>query len=67
MTFQENGRTLTGTDPETMVYILEGLGVDAVGINCSLEPKKMRPLIERILTVASIPVIVKPNAGLPAI
>ena len=45
MTFQENGRTLTGTDPETMVYILEGLGVDAVGINCSLEPKKMRPLI----------------------
>jgi 5-methyltetrahydrofolate--homocysteine methyltransferase len=65
MNFQENGRTLTGTDPETMVYILEGLGVDALGLNCSLEPKKMIPLVHRLLAVASIPVIVKPNAGLP--
>jgi len=65
MTFQENGRTLTGTDPETMVYILEGLGVDALGINCTLEPKGMKPVVERILKVASSPVIVKPNAGLP--
>ncbi|MCT4620447.1 MAG: homocysteine S-methyltransferase family protein [Marinisporobacter sp.] len=65
MTFQQSGRTLTGTDPETMVHVLEGLGVDALGINCSLGPKEIKPLVEKILKVASIPVIIQPNAGLP--
>ncbi|QZY56073.1 homocysteine S-methyltransferase family protein [Crassaminicella profunda] len=65
MTFQENGRTLTGTTPETMVHVLEGLGVDALGINCSLGPKEIMPLVERILKVANVPVMIQPNAGLP--
>lgn len=65
MTFQQNGRTLMGTDPKTMVFVLEGLGVDALGINCSLGPKELLPIVEEILKYASIPVMVQPNAGLP--
>lgn len=65
MTFQQNGRTLMGTDPKTMVFVLEGLGVDALGINCSLGPKELIPIVDEILQYASIPVMVQPNAGLP--
>jgi 5-methyltetrahydrofolate--homocysteine methyltransferase len=65
MTFQENGRTLTGTDPETMVNIIQGLGVDALGVNCSVGPKDMMGIIEKILAFSKVPVIVQPNAGLP--
>ncbi|WP_207707295.1 homocysteine S-methyltransferase family protein [Crassaminicella thermophila] len=65
MTFQQNGRTLTGTDPTTMVHVLEGLGIDALGINCSLGPKEIKPIIEKILKISTVPVIVQPNAGLP--
>lgn len=65
MTFQENGRTLMGTDPKTMVFVLEGLGVDALGVNCSLGPKELIPILDEILQYASIPVMVQPNAGLP--
>lgn len=65
MTFQEDGRTLTGTDPLTMVNIIQGLGVNALGINCSLGPKEILPLAKEILTYSQIPVIVQPNAGLP--
>lgn len=65
MTFQENGRTLMGTDPKTMVFVLEGLGVDALGVNCSLGPKELMPIVEEILKYSSIPVMVQPNAGLP--
>ncbi len=65
MTFQEDGRTLMGTDPKTMVFVLEGLGVDALGVNCSLGPKELMPIVEEILEYASIPVMVQPNAGLP--
>lgn len=65
MTFQQNGRTLMGTDPKTMVFVLEGLGVDALGINCSLGPKELLPIVEEILQYASIPLMVQPNAGLP--
>ncbi|SHH82681.1 5-methyltetrahydrofolate--homocysteine methyltransferase [Clostridium grantii DSM 8605] len=67
MTFEENGRTLTGTDPLTMVVILESLGVDAIGINCSLGPKEIAPFVKTILEYASVPVMVQPNAGLPKI
>ncbi len=65
MTFQENGRTLTGTDPLTMVNIIQNLGVSALGINCSLGPEEMMPLLPKILEYAKIPVIVQANAGLP--
>ena len=67
MTFEANGRSLTGTDPETMVNILEGLGVDALGMNCSLGPVESRAILEDILRYARIPVMIQPNAGLPEI
>ncbi len=56
---------LTGADPETMVAILEGLGVSALGLNCSLGPDEMLEPARRLVEAASVPVIVKPNAGLP--
>lgn len=65
MTFQSDGRTLTGTDPLTMVNVLEGLGVDALGVNCSLGPEEIIPVVEEILKTATVPVMVQPNAGLP--
>ncbi len=65
MTFQDNGRTLMGTDAKTMVFVLEGLGVDVLGVNCSLGPKELMPIVEEILKYTSIPVMVQPNAGLP--
>ncbi|NLC52445.1 MAG: dihydropteroate synthase, partial [Firmicutes bacterium] len=65
MTFQEDGRTLTGTDPLTMVNVLQSLGVTALGINCSLGPKEILPLVQEVLKFAQVPVIVQPNAGLP--
>lgn len=65
MTYEENGRTLTGSDPLTVVNILEGLGVDCLGINCSTGPEKMVPIIKELIAYASVPVMVEPNAGLP--
>ena len=67
MSFEENQRTFTGCTPESMVMTLEGLGVDAIGINCSLGPKEIKPIIERIVKVANKKVMVQPNAGLPKI
>lgn len=64
MTFGERERTFTGTDPLSMVTLLEGLGVDALGVNCSLGPKEAIPIVEKVLKYSSIPVIVQPNAGL---
>ena len=63
--FGADGKTMTGASPEAMVALFEGLGVDALGVNCSLAPAQMRGVIERILKCSSTPVIVKPNAGLP--
>ena len=65
MSFEENGRTFTGTSLETMAIILEGLGVDAMGINCSLGPVQILPLIKKLRTLTELPIIAKPNAGLP--
>ncbi len=65
MVFGEDGKTMTGTSPEAAVAILEGLGCDAVGVNCSLAPRQMRDIAARMVACASVPVIVKPNAGLP--
>jgi 5-methyltetrahydrofolate--homocysteine methyltransferase len=67
MTFEQNGRTLTGADPTTFVNVVEGLGVDALGVNCSLGPKELKPIVDEILEVASVPVIIQPNAGLPVL
>ena len=65
MIFDEKGKLLTGGDVPSVVALLEGLRVDALGINCGLGPKQMLPILDEIMEYASIPVIVKPNAGLP--
>ncbi|MDR1801302.1 MAG: homocysteine S-methyltransferase family protein [Lachnospiraceae bacterium] len=61
----ENGRLLTGADIRTVIALLEGLRVDALGINCGLGPKTMLPFVKEVISASSIPVIMKPNAGLP--
>ncbi|MBQ4347343.1 MAG: homocysteine S-methyltransferase family protein, partial [Firmicutes bacterium] len=63
--FGEDGRLLTGADVPGTVALLEGLRVDALGLNCGLGPAEMRPLVKELLKYASVPVIVNPNAGLP--
>ena len=63
--YDESGKLMTGADPEAMVALLEGLRVDALGINCSLGPKQMLPTVKKLLECSSLPVIVNPNAGLP--
>ncbi len=63
--YDGSGKTMTGSTPEAMIALLESMGVDAVGMNCSLGPDKMLPIIEKFKKYASVPVIVKPNAGLP--
>ena len=65
--FGEDGKLMTGADPSAMVAMLEGLGADAVGVNCSLGPKKLCGVVKEFLKYASVPVIVKPNAGLPIV
>jgi len=65
MTFQANGRTLTGTSPEIMVNTLEGLNVDVLGVNCSLGPKDLIPIVEKIMTYTHTPVLVQANRGIP--
>lgn len=67
MTFEANHRSLSGCDPLTMVNVLEGLKVDALGMNCSLGPKEMSPIILSLLEKTSFPVIIQPNAGLPVL
>ena len=65
MSFDATGRTFTGCTPASMARTMEGLGADAVGINCSLGPKEMIPMIREIRANTTLPVIAKPNAGLP--
>lgn len=65
LTFEETGRTLFGTDPATAVVVLQSLGVDVIGINCSTGPDKMAELVKAMYEVAYVPILVKPNAGLP--
>lgn len=67
MTFDENERSFTGCMPESMVATIEGLGVDAIGVNCSLGPKQLLPIVKKICKIVTIPVIVQANAGLPDI
>ena len=63
--FDEKGKLLTGGTPRTVIALLEGLGVDAVGINCGLGPVQMKEFVREFVQYASVPVIVNPNAGLP--
>ncbi len=65
MTFEANGRTLYGTDARTAAVVLESLGADAVGANCSTGPAQMQPVVEEMVKYTAIPVIAKPNAGMP--
>jgi len=65
MTFNSDERTVTGTDPENIVLILESLGVEALGVNCSLGPNELKPIVNRILNFSKTPIIVQANAGLP--
>ena len=65
MTFEDNGRTFTGVSLEAMAVTLEGLGVDAMGINCSLGPVEILPMARELRTLTDLPVLIKPNAGLP--
>lgn len=65
MTFEENMRTFTGCCIESMAMTLEGLGADAIGINCSLGPRELKPAVEKLCKCTDLPVIIKPNAGLP--
>lgn len=66
-TYDAKGKLMTGANAEAMVALLEGLGVDAIGINCSTGPIEMLPTVQALCKYASIPVIVNPNAGLPRV
>ena len=63
--YGKDQKMMTGAAPEAMAAMLEGMGADAIGVNCSLGPKQLSPIIRRLLSVSSVPVILKPNAGLP--
>ena len=65
MTFEENQRTFTGVSIECMATVLQSLGVDAIGVNCSLGPEELYPIIEKMAKYTNLPLVVKANAGLP--
>ncbi len=65
LTYNEDGRTLYGTPPETAVVVLQSLGADAIGINCSTGPMEMVDAVKKMAEYATVPIIAKPNAGLP--
>ncbi|MBP5494042.1 MAG: homocysteine S-methyltransferase family protein [Lachnospiraceae bacterium] len=67
VSFDKSGRTLTGTNPETYINVMEGLKVDAIGVNCSLGPKELEPVILTLLEKSHLPVLIQPNAGLPTL
>ncbi len=63
--FDESHKMLTGASPEVVVAMLEGLRVDALGMNCGLGPKQMKPIFEKMAKLSSLPLVITPNAGLP--
>ena len=65
--YGEDGKLMTGASPEAMALLLEGMGADAIGANCSLGPKELSGVMERLLKYSSVPVVMKPNAGLPRV
>ncbi|MBE5881114.1 MAG: 5-methyltetrahydrofolate--homocysteine methyltransferase [Lachnospiraceae bacterium] len=67
LTFESDGKTLFGSDPATAMVVLQSLGASAVGVNCSTGPEEMAEVVRVMKSVAKVPVIAKPNAGLPAL
>lgn len=67
MSFEEDGRTLYGTSPAAAVTVLQSLGVDVIGVNCSTGPKEMIEIVKQMRLYAKIPILAKPNAGLPVL
>ena len=65
--YGEDGKLMTGADPLTMVALLEGMGADAIGVNCSQGPRALAPIVREYLKYSSLPIIMKANAGLPAV
>ncbi len=65
--YGEDGKLMTGATPSAMAALLEGMGADAIGANCSLGPKQLIPVAEELLERCSVPVVIKPNAGLPVV
>ena len=65
LTYNEDGRTLYGTDPATAVIVLQSLGADAVGLNCSTGPEAMLAPVAQMAEYATVPILAKPNAGMP--
>jgi len=65
MTYEERGRTFLGCDPASVALTLEGMGADAIGVNCSLGPREMPPLVRELTKWSTLPIAIKPNAGLP--
>ena len=65
--YGEDGKLMTGADPLTMISLLEGMGADAIGVNCSLGPASLAPIVRDYLKYSSLPVIMKANAGLPSV
>lgn len=63
--YGEDGKLMTGANPEAMAAMLESMGADAIGVNCSLGPEQLKDVVETLLRVSSVPIIFKPNAGLP--
>lgn len=63
--YGSDGKLTTGADPLSMIALLEGMGADAIGVNCSLGPEALMPVIDQYLKYSSLPIIMKPNAGLP--
>ena len=67
LTFQEDGRTLYGTDPVTAVVVLQSIGTDVIGVNCSTGPAEMLSVVRQMKEYAEVPILAKPNAGLPVL
>ncbi len=65
LSYSEDGRTVTGTDPQTAAVTLEAMGADIIGVNCSLGPEQLLPIVKTITENCSVPVSVQPNAGMP--
>jgi len=65
MSFEADGRTVTGTDPVTAAIILEAMGADIIGANCSLGPAQLLPIVQKIASVTNCPISIQPNAGMP--
>lgn len=63
--YSAGGRLMTGATPAVMATMLKGLGATAIGANCSFGPKQLRPVVEQLLSVTDLPILLKPNAGLP--